>query len=100
MFVMRHPITGKWIMMGNWQFVISDNPTDFKDNEVRYYDNDNEAVDMGFACEIINYNNKWYRSGTIGEIDHWKLGFSEIEWQADGAFKVIKPGVLSINSNL
>ena len=65
---------------------------DFKDSEVRYYDStiNGKPVDMGFACEIINHNDKWYRSGTMGEVDHWKLGFTEIEWVEDGAFKIVK----------
>lgn len=95
MIVMKHPATGKWIMMGNWQYAISDDPVDFKNGEVRYYNNtlDGRIIDMGFACEIVQHNNKWYRSGTMGERDHWKLGFTEIEWDEQGAFKIIKPGV-------
>jgi hypothetical protein len=93
MVTMKHPLTGKWIMMGNWQYVISDDPLNFKKSEVRYYNNtiDGKVIDLGFACEILQFNGKWYRSGTFGKTDYWKLGFTEIEWDKNGAFKIVKP---------
>ncbi|MDD2381609.1 MAG: family 43 glycosylhydrolase [Mariniphaga sp.] len=95
--VMKHPITQKWILMGNWQYVISDNPIDFKTGEVKYYDHtlDGKIIDMGFACEMIQQNNKWYRSGVMGERDHWRLGFTEIEWVRNGAFQIIQPSMIT-----
>jgi len=91
MYVMRHPINNKWIMMGNWHYVLSDDPLDFTKNEVRRYV-DCSAEDwsptIGFAGEIVEYQGQWYRSGVMGEIDHWKLGFHAIEWDKDGAFRV------------
>jgi hypothetical protein len=54
-----------------------------------------KIIDMGFACEIVQYNNKWYRSGTMGRRDHWKLGFTEVEWDEDGAFRIIQPSVIT-----
>lgn len=90
---MKHPLTGQWILMGNWQYVVSDNPVDFKNGEVRYFNNtlNNRVIDMGYACEIIEHNGKWFRSGTFGEVDHWRLGFTEIEWVTGGAFRIVKP---------
>ena len=95
MFVMRHPKTGKWILMGNWQYCISDDPTDFWKSEVRYFDNtfNGKIIDLGFACEIIKYGDKWYRSGTFGTRDYWRLGLTEIEWEENGAFKVVRPSI-------
>lgn len=93
MVTMKHPITGKWIMLGNWQYAISDDPVDFRNSEVRYYDNtlDGKVIDLGFACEIVNHNEKWYRSGTFGKNDYWKLGFTEIKWEKEGAFSIVQP---------
>jgi len=97
MSVMRHPLTGQWIMMGNWQYVTSDDPENFRDSEVRYYNNvfDDKIIDMGYACEMINYNGRWYRSGVFGDPDYWKLGFTAIQWDKEGAFTVIKPGMVT-----
>jgi hypothetical protein len=97
---MKHPVTGKWILMGNWQYIISDNPVNYMDSEVHYYNNElnGKAVDMGFACEIVNYNGNWYRSGVFGEIDHWKLGFSQIAWDENGAFNIVKPSIINLNT--
>ncbi len=95
--VMRHPLNRKWILMANWQWVCSDNPTAFPGSEAQVYDcsYQGRAVDMGFACETVEHDGRWYRSGTLGPGDHWKLGFTEIAWVDDGAFRVIKPSVLT-----
>jgi len=97
MVTMKHPITGKWILMGNWQYVISDDPVNFMNNDVRYYNNtmDGKIIDMGFACEMIQHHWKWYRSGTFGKVDHWKLGITEIEWDKEGAFNIVKPSAIT-----
>jgi hypothetical protein len=50
---------------------------------------------MGFACEMVEMNGKWYRSGVFGKRDYWKLGFTEISWEKDGAFRIVKPSVLA-----
>jgi hypothetical protein len=94
---MIHPLTGKWILMGNWQYAISDDPLNFRESEVSYYNTDynEKVIDMGFACEIVNHDHKWYRSGVFGDTDYWKLGFTEIAWIEHGAFNIVKPGVLS-----
>ena len=93
MFAMKHPLTGKWILMGNWQYVVSDDPADFKNSEVRLYDNtfNGRTVDLGFACEIVHFDNKWYRSGVFGDPDFWRLGFTEIAWDENGAFTIVRP---------
>lgn len=94
MVIRKHPATGQWIIMGNWQYAVSDDPTNFRDAEVRYYDNTykGKKVDLGFACEILEHNGKWYRSATLGDRDYWKLALTEIEWVKDGAFRIVKPG--------
>lgn len=98
--VMRHPLTGKWIMLGNWQYIISDDPLKFDGTTAKMYNLEfnGKTVDMGFACEMIEFNGKWYRSGAMGKRDYWRLGFTEVEWVADGAFKVLKPSVISFNN--
>ena len=97
MTVMKHPLSGRWIVLANWQYALSDDPTDFLGSEVREYDLrcDGRAVDIGFAGETIAWQGKWYRSGVIGERDYWRLGLTEIEWVPEGAFRVVTPSVLS-----
>ena len=99
--VMRHPLTGRWIMLGNWQYIMSDDPLNFDGATAREYDREyrGEQVDMGFACEVLQHNGKWYRSGTMGLRDYWRLGFTEIEWVEDGAFKVVKPSRIALENS-
>jgi len=95
--VMKHPLTQQWIMLENYHFVLSDDPTNFLKNEVRLYDIDfhGKPADLGFAAEIVQWQGKWYRSGVFGPLDNWKLGFTEIEWVRNGAFRVVDPSILS-----
>ena len=94
MVIKKHPLNNNWIMMGNWQYALSDDPTNFMKSEVNYYDNTfrGKHVDLGFACEVVHHNNKWYRTSTVGDRDYWRLAFTEIEWVKDGAFRIVKPG--------
>jgi hypothetical protein len=32
----------------------------------------------------------------MGQWDYWRLGFAEIEWVRDGAFKVVKPSKIAV----
>jgi hypothetical protein len=91
--VMRHPLSHKWIALGNWHYVLSDDPTNFLAGKPRLYDIDfsGTKVDMGFACRILQSQGKWYRSGVMGKLDNWQLGFTEIAWTPEGAFRVVKP---------
>ena len=95
---MRHPINNRWILLANHQYNLSDDPTRFADENVRLYNNiyQGRPVDMGFAGEIISHEGRWYRSGVLGKGDHWKLGFTEIEWDPEGAFHIVKPSVLAL----
>ncbi len=95
--VMQHPKTKQWVMMGNWHYLISDDPTDFLKNEAQLYNLEfqGKTVDLGFAGEIIEAGGKWYRSGVIGPVDRWRLAFTEIEWIPNGIFRIVKPSVLS-----
>jgi hypothetical protein len=94
--VLRAPDDGRWLMLGNWQYIMSSDPTDFSRTPARPYDTacNGRLVDMGFACEIVEHDGRWYRSGTFGKPDYWRLGFTEIEWVAGGAFRVVRPSVL------
>jgi hypothetical protein len=95
--VMRHPLNNMWIMLGNERYILSNDPLCFRKEDASVYDleYDGRAIDCGFACEIIENDGCWYRSGAIGRRDYWRLGFTEIEWTHDGAFRIVKPSVLS-----
>ena len=95
--VMQHPLNGKWVIMGNWQYALSDNPGDFTGSEVKEFDRSfkHRTMDMGFACEMLKVRGKWYRSGVFGRRDYWKLGFTEVEWVENGAFKITRPSILA-----
>lgn len=97
LYVMRHPLSGRWIMMGNWQYILSDNPGQFKAEDAQMYDLDFEGqiTDMGFTGEMIQHEGRWYRSGTVGERDYWRLTFTEVEWVKDGAFKIVRPSCVN-----
>lgn len=94
--VMRHPIDGGWILLANWHYIRSDDPTDFGSGPACLYDNtcNGRAVDMGYACEVVEHDGSWYRSGTFGPCDYWRLGFTRIEWVPGGAFRVLEPSAL------
>jgi hypothetical protein len=95
--VMKHPLNGKWVMLANWQYALSDDPTNFATDRVKPYDLTcgRSVADAGYACEMIEHQGKWYRSGVIGDRDYWKLGFTEVKWVENGAFEVVTPSVLS-----
>jgi hypothetical protein len=54
------------------------------------------AVQIGVAGEMIEWEGKWYRSGFFGGNRSYRLGFSEIEWQKGGAFRVVTPSRLAM----
>jgi sucrose-6-phosphate hydrolase SacC (GH32 family) len=99
MTVLRHPVNGKWIMLGNWHYALSDDPADFTKSSVRrFFEGCKEQSQwfgaLGFAGELIEWEGRWYRSGVLGIMDHWVLGFHEIEWDSDGAFRMITPSMV------
>jgi hypothetical protein len=97
MTVRRHPLTNRWIMLGNWQYAVADDPVNFLESQGVYYNLEfqGKVHDLGFAAETIQWNGKWYRSGVFGPVDHWRLGFTEIEWEPAGAFRIVRPSVLA-----
>lgn len=95
--VMRHPIDGCWILLLNWHSVRSDDPYRFDGSKAQVYDFGHEGriADWGYACETIHHEGRWYRSGIIGQRDHWRLGFTEVEWIAGGAYRTLRPSALA-----
>ena len=94
--IMRHPLDGNWIMLANWQYVKSDDPHTFLRGEVRPYEFLSDGADIGLAGEIIEWQGKWYRSGFFGGNNNaTRLGFTEIEWVKDGAFRISAPGAMA-----
>ena len=96
--VMKHPLNGKWIVLANFQYALSEDPTSFLGSELHLYDREYQGkpVEIGFAGEMIEWQHKWYRSGVIGRRDYWKLGFTEIEWMPDSGFRVVAPSIMGI----
>jgi len=95
MTAMKHPLNGKWILIGNWHYALSDNPLDFTKSDVhRLHGYNNNS--LGFAGEIIEWNGRWYRSGVMGVMDYWTLGFHEIEWEPNGAFRIQKASNIKV----
>ena len=95
--VMRHPMTGRWMLLANFHYALSDDPTNFRDSPLRPYLADHNLTHktMGTVNEIIEWQGKWYRSSMFGPMDHWKLGFAEIAWIPDGAFTLVKPSMMA-----
>ncbi len=95
--VMRHPLNGRWIMLGNGHYILSDDPARFDPMDARAYDTrcGGRPVRIGFAGEMLHVNARWYRSGVLGRRDHFRLGFTEIEWDADAAFRIVRPSILA-----
>ena len=96
--VMKHPLNDKWIMLGNWQYLTSDDPLNFDNSSARLHDINfrGKITDIGFAGRMIQHEDKWYRSGVFGKRDYWKLGFTEIEWVENGAFKIAQPSIMAL----
>ena len=94
--VMRHPLTGQWIVLTNDHYIVSDTPLTFLNGKAKEYDLNykGKKLDIGYAGEMIEYNGKWYRSGVMGANNYMRLGFTEIEWVKDGAFRIVKPSVV------
>ena len=98
--VMKHPLNGRWIMLGNLQYFIADDPTNFQGGKASTYfpDHNQTHARLGTVGEIIEWQGRWYRSGMYGKRDYWKLGFTEIRWVPDGAFEIVAPSVMAANS--
>jgi beta-xylosidase len=92
MTVLKHPLNNQWILIGNWHYALSNDPANFLNSTVKRFNHNNT---LGFAGEIIEWNGKWYRSGVMGIVDYWVLGFHEIEWDAEDAFFIKEPSMVS-----
>jgi hypothetical protein len=109
-FVMKHPISGKWIIFLNGGYSVSDNPLRFPqiqpysfksgwhapDNDAtasgNWGDGTNCQADddgTGFAHEILKFKDRWYISGVVGRDGQFKLKFTPLEWTED-AFQLAK----------
>jgi hypothetical protein len=94
--VIRRPTDGRWLLLANWHCIVSDDPTNFTRSPAILYDAtfQGRPRDMGYACETLEHEGRWYRSGVFGPCDHWRLGFTEIEWAEETGFRVACPSVL------
>jgi hypothetical protein len=94
--VLRRPTDGRWLLLANWHCIESADPADFTRSPAVPYDTTFQGVprDTGFACETLEHEGRWYRSGVFGPRDHWRLGFTEIEWGGAAGFRIVRPSVL------
>ncbi|MFI4912382.1 MAG: hypothetical protein ACIAQZ_12010 [Sedimentisphaeraceae bacterium JB056] len=86
-FVLKHPLSGKYILLLNWDYSISEDPLRFDSltplpfkagivkNEYTW-----EGVGAGFAREVISHNGQNYFSGVLGPDGYFKLGFTPFRW--------------------
>jgi hypothetical protein len=103
-FVMKHPLSNKWIIFLNGGYSISDDPLNFPpiipypfesgiytfaephdEGKGTYY----YTKGVGFAHEIIEFKGQWYMTGAVGTDGHTKLKFTPIEWTEE-AFRLSK----------
>jgi sucrose-6-phosphate hydrolase SacC (GH32 family) len=102
-FVMKHPRSGKWIVLLNGGCSVSDNPLRFP--PIRPYsfksgwqpvagakasgawgDGTNCQADddgAGFAHEVLECSGQWYMTGVVGRDGQFKLKFTPLAWTAD-----------------
>ena len=103
-FVMRHPLSGKWIIFMNGGYSVSNDPLSFppiipypfksgiytfpkphdEGKGTFYYA---EEKGSGFAHEIIEFNGQWYMTGAVGTDGHTKFKITPIEWTKE-AFRL------------
>ncbi len=95
--VMKHPLTGQWIMLANNHYATSSDPLTFLKSEVKEYNRSFNGMDVeiGIAGEMVQHNGKWYRSGFVGKRGCQRLIFTEIEWDEEGAFNIVKPSIIN-----
>ena len=105
-FIMRHPISGMWIIFMNGGYSVSEDPLNFPpivpypfksgiytfpkphdEGKGTFYHADDDGA--GFAHEIIEFKGQWYMTGAVGTDGHTKLKFTPIGWTED-AFRLTK----------
>jgi hypothetical protein len=103
-FILRHPRSGKYILLLNWEYAISDDPLHFEKahalpfpaglhyppNAVVGSGEGWESVGVGFAREVIEFEGENYFSGVFGKDGEMKLGFTRFEW-TDDFLQLAKP---------
>lgn len=100
-FIMKHPKSGKWMILMNGGYAVSDNPLDFpaitpypfksgiytfpeprNEGKGTYYYAEDDGT--GFAHEIIEFKGQWYMTGAVGVDGHTKLKLTPVEWTEEG----------------
>jgi len=99
-FVMKHPLSGKWVIFLHGGYSTSDDavsfpavtPYSFKAGwhpvpgvlaSGNWGDGTNALADddsVGFAHEIIEFQGQWYMTGIVGRDGRFKLKFTPFEW--------------------
>lgn len=103
-FVMKHPNSGKWMIITNGGYSMSENPFRFPPIQPYTFkagwhghiagvtasgnwgDGTNCQADddgAGFAHEVLEFSGRWYLTGVVGRDGQFKLKFTPIEWTAD-----------------
>lgn len=96
-FVLRHPHSGKYILLLHWDYAVSDDPLQFNAAQplpfpaglhyppgtVSGSGKGYASVGVGFAREVIAHQGRNYFSGVLGPDGQFKLGFTRFEWTDD-----------------
>lgn len=89
-FVLRHPNSDRYLMLLNWDYSISDDPSRFDSLKPIPFScgfekkgSEYEGVGLGFAREIINHNGRNYMSGVLGRFGQFVIGFTAFSWTDD-----------------
>jgi beta-xylosidase len=89
-FVVKHPISGNYILLLNWDYAISEDPLSFNIikplpflSGIEKKGETWEGVGAGFARELIEHKGKNYMSGVIGLDGDFKLCFKCFSWTRD-----------------
>ncbi len=89
-FVIKHPISGNFILILNWHYGISEDPLNYHSikplpflSGIALKGETYEGIGTGFAHEVIEHNGKNYMSGVTGLDGQFKLRLTSFSWTKD-----------------
>lgn len=87
-FVLKHPVSGKYILFLNWDYSISEDPIKFPTLQPLPFpcgiaSEGLASVGVGYAREFIEHDGNNYLSCVLGQDGYMKLGFMQFKWTED-----------------